>query len=85
MAVTAAPVTVATTATALNVQGGAQRLKLSNPAGQTVFLGPVGVTTATGYPLLASTVLPVDLAPGEVLYGIVAATTAIVSVLKTGA
>lgn len=85
MALTSGQVVVSTTATALNAAGSGQKLHLSNPAGQTVFLGNSAVTTTTGYALAASTTRDIEIGPGEVLYGIVAATTATVSVLRTGA
>lgn len=85
MAVANAQVVVGTTATALNavsLTGG--YIFLANPAGQTVFIGGAGVTTATGVPMPASTTWPqLQLTAGEVLYGVVAATTATVGVLQT--
>lgn len=91
MAVTGAAVTVAVTATLLSgadgdaIQG--QSVMVTVPAaGQTVFLGGSGVTTATGYPVATGTSLPwpVALSVGEALYGIVAGTTQVVNVLRTG-
>lgn len=83
MAVSSAQVVVGTTATALNASSNqGQRIYLSNPAGQTVFLGDSTVTTTTGYGLLASTTIKIDVDPYEVVYGIVAGTTATVGVLR---
>lgn len=91
MAITSASVTVTTTATLLSgadtdtVAG--QTVFITVPAaGQTVFVGPSGVTTATGYPVATGTSFPwpLELGGGEALFGIVAATTQAVSVLRTG-
>ena len=51
----------------------------------TVYLGGTTVTTASGYGLAPGASLAVDLAPGEGLYAIVAATTTSVHCLYQGA
>lgn len=87
MAVSAAQVTVTTSATALNTAStSGQWLVIANQAGAAVFLGPSNVTTATGLSVAASSTLAttVFLAPGEVLYGIVTTGTQVVHVLRTG-
>lgn len=95
MAVNAASVTVATTVTQLTTTdpgyGGTgthpdgQSIVIKVPAGgQVVYLGGPAVTSASGYPLAAGESFTADLAPGDVLFGIVAATTQVVNVLRTG-
>lgn len=86
MAVTVAPVTVATTPTAIHTPAGddasGAEVVVKNTGGQDVFLGPSTVTTANGFPLAAGATSPtLTLSVGEALYGIVAATTATVRVL----
>lgn len=62
-----------------------ERVIVNNTSAAIVFLGPVGVTTATGYSLAAGAVSPeLILGPGEAVYGIVVASTSVVSVLRTG-
>lgn len=87
MATKNAQVTVGTTATLL-VAGDAdgQFVALNNISAQDVYVGDSGVTTANGYKVATGTDLPVmPLPSGETLYGIVAATTSVVCVLRTGA
>ena len=89
MTVLAASVTVATTATLLSSSTDdsayGHSLLVKVPAGgQTVFLGGSDVTSAAGYPLAAGESCAFDLGSGDVLYGIVAATTQALSVLRTG-
>lgn len=84
MAVSAARVSVTTTATALNAASSyPQRLLLKNSATNIVNLGTTTVSTANGYQLAADGLLAVELQPGEVLYGI-AGTTQVVEVLRSG-
>lgn len=52
------------------------RLTVQAPA-ETLFVGPAGVTTGTGFPVAANTLFTVDLAPGERLFGIIAGVTAV--------
>lgn len=86
MAVTSAQVSVGTTATALNTAGtSGQRLVVSNAGTNDVLLGPSGVTTVTGLALAATDgPIVIELAPGEVLFGIVATGTETVQVLRSG-
>lgn len=89
MSIEAAAVTVATTATALNAAEGAQSdrvsLLVSNVGSATVYLGPSGVTTSSGVPLAAGASVSInDLDPAERVYGIVAASTNEVRVLRQG-
>lgn len=86
MAFASATVSVATTATALHASDAdGQSLLVSNVGAATVYLGPAGVTTATGLPLAAGASVSINsLVGGEVLYGIVAASTNEVRVLRQG-
>jgi hypothetical protein len=90
MAVQSASVTVATTATALNVAETGASDKVSVfvriPSGSvTVYIGGSDVTTSNGVPFVASESVSIpDLANGEVVYACVAAATQAVSVLRTG-
>lgn len=89
MSIESAAVTVETTATALNAAEsvGSDRVSLlvSNVGAATVYLGPAGVTTSTGVPLAAGASLSInDLEPAERVYGIVAASTNVVRVLRKG-
>ena len=90
MSVTAAQVSVATSATALNAVDSDDSPFNSNlfrnkHATASVFLGPSTVTTANGFELAAGEAVSVDLRGGEILYGIVATGTATVHVLRAGA
>jgi hypothetical protein len=69
VAFASAPVTVATTATALHASDAdGQSLLVSNVGAATVYLGPAGVTTSTGVPLAANASVSINgLAGGEVL------------------
>lgn len=63
---------------------GPSRLTVQAPA-ETLFVGPAGVTTDTGFPVAANTLFTVDLAPGEQLYGIIAGAAAqTVKVFRSG-
>lgn len=65
---------------------GTRRALIKNPtATASVFLGPSGVSTATGFQWdVADGPLEVELEPGESLYGIVAATAQTLHVLAQG-
>lgn len=88
MALQAAVVAVGTSATRLDAAdvGGdaASRIRIKNThATNTLFLGPAGVTTATGYVLAVNETVEFELRGDDALYGIaVAASTA--SVVRTG-
>lgn len=89
MAVTSAQVSVGTTATELSAADTdtrlGQTLIVKNASAATaVFLGGSGVTTSTGLSLAAAATVTVELGQGEELYGIVAAATETVHVLRTG-
>lgn len=86
MALNSRAVSVTTSATRLDTVDSAnvsnQSASVYNAGSATVYLGPAGVTTATGYPLTAGEHFAVDLGEFEVLYGIVATGTAEVRVLE---
>jgi len=88
MAVSAAVVSVGTSATLLTVTETDQlprfTVALYNAGAATVYVGAAGVTTSTGFPLAAAGTLSIDLDRGEVLYGIVTASTCSVNVLSQG-
>lgn len=90
MAVLAASITVGVTATELSgpdaggVTSGQSVLVKVPAGGQTVFLGGAGVTATSGFPVAAGESAAFDLGPGDVLFGIVAATTQAVNVLRSG-
>lgn len=80
----AAQVTVATTATLLAAANPNRKfLSISNNGGATVFLGASNVLTTTGHLLLTANTITLD---GSIttaaIYGIVAASTNVVSVLE---
>lgn len=82
MAVSAARVTVATSAVALNTAGpGGNTLVIKNGAA-VISLGPSTVTTGTGFDVAAAATVTVDLDAGDVLFAI-CATTSDVQVLRT--
>lgn len=57
-------------------------IKLPSTAGASVFLGGADVTTATGYELGVGEIIDVSLIDGDTVYGIVAAATEDVHVLR---
>ena len=63
---------------------GSSLLIRNRDASASVFLGASGVTTGTGYELLAGESLPLDMGRGESLYGICAAGTVSCHVLEVG-
>lgn len=95
MAVSAAPVTVATTATLLSGTDSGYGGTGAHPdgmsvlvkvptGGSTVYVGASDVTTATGYPVAAGEAIAFDLGKNDALYGRVASGTQAVNVLRTG-
>jgi hypothetical protein len=89
MAIETAAVTVATTATALATGGGEGRgavtvitVKPAAAGSAEVYLGPAGVTTATGLPLGAG--ISFGLTAADALFGIVATGTVAVRVMEHG-
>jgi hypothetical protein len=83
-------VSVTTAATALNasLDGGkdGSSISIQNPSGgTTVYIGGSGVTTASyGFSLAAATTFTIELNQGETLFGIVAAGTQNLAVLRQG-
>lgn len=89
MALVHGVVTVGTTATLLSaVEAGrdGQTVLVQNPTGgANVFLGGAGVTTTSfGFLITAGSAFAIDLQIGESLFGVVAASTQSVSVLRQG-
>lgn len=89
MAITAARVTVSTTAVALNVAEAdvvsGSVLVLKNTSANAADLGPAGVTAAAGFDLAAGATVTVELAAGDQLFAIrSAAADAVITVLRIG-
>lgn len=91
MAVRHGLVSVGTTATSLasgtSVGRSGQTVLVQNPSGgANVYIGGAGVTTASyGYLLTGGSAFAIELADGEVVYGVVASSTQSVAVLRQGA
>lgn len=85
MAVSAARVTVSTTAVALNTASTAgQTLVLKNTSANAADLGASTVAAGAGFDLAASATVTVELAAGDVLFAIrSAAADATIAVLRT--
>jgi hypothetical protein len=85
MSVTAARVTVSTSAVALNTAGTAGiSLLLKNTSANAADLGPSTVTAGAGFDLAAGASVVVGLDPGDVLFAIrSAAVDATIAVLRT--
>jgi hypothetical protein len=88
MAVGSAQVAVSTTAVQLTAAESDSRVGESvavtnTHASATVYLGGAGVTSSTGFPLVAGGSLSVDLDGTETLYGITASGSVTVGVLRT--
>lgn len=79
-AVGIARITVATTATLIYTAplSGTGRVLVRNPSTVSVYVGPAGVTTGTGFEIVAGDSLGINLSYGDTLYGIVAASTQVV-------
>lgn len=83
-AITAARVTVATTATLIYTAAtGGSTVLIRNAGSASVFLGPSGVTTAVGFELLAGDAVTLPVGPSDTVYGIVASGTVVVHTLET--
>lgn len=89
MAITAARVTVSTSAVALNpaetdtVSG--SLLVLKNTSANAADLGPATVAATTGLDLAGGATITIDMPPGEVLYAIRSAgADAVINVLRIG-
>ena len=87
MAISAARVTVSTTAVALNTANntsGSTMIVKNTDATNGVDLGPAGVTAGAGFSLTLGQTVTVQLSPGDVLFAIrSAAADVVLSVLRT--
>jgi hypothetical protein len=83
-ALTAARVTVASTATLVSTGSttGGSSVLIRNAGAASVYLGAVAVTTATGFELPAGDAITVPLGPSEPVYGIVTTGTVVVHKLE---
>lgn len=79
-AVAISRVTVGTSATLIFTAppAGVARILIRNPSTVSVYVGPAGVTTATGFEIAAGDSLGVNLSYGDPIYGVVAAATQVV-------
>ena len=89
MAISAQRLTISTTPVALNTDSDTRSgctLVIKNTSANAADLGPAGVTAGAGFDLAAgATTPPLELGPGEVLYGIrSAAADATLAVLRMG-
>lgn len=89
MAVVAERVDVGTSPTALNGSDGSdyrsgKSLLIRNRATVSIDVGGADVAATAGFELAAGESISIALEPGEVVYGIVAAATARVDVLRQG-
>jgi hypothetical protein len=77
-------ITVATTATLIFTAqpAGTSRVLIRNPSAVSVYVGPAGVTTATGFEIVAGDALGINLANGDTIYGVVAAATQVVYTIQ---
>ena len=83
MSINASSVTVTTSATALaSADSDQDEVAITNTGATDVYVGPSGVTTASGFPVAAGGSLSVTLPAGETIYGIVASGTEACRVLK---
>lgn len=82
MAVTSASTSVTTAATALNTAGDGGTLVIQNGA-TAMAIGPSTVTATTGPLLAAAAIIQIALKPGQVIYGITAASTSTVLTMQT--
>lgn len=87
MALLTRQVPVGTTAVELTsrpVTDPSNSIAVQAPAAATLWVGPAGVTAATGFPVAAGQTLALDLGPGERLYGILASGSGTAYALATG-
>lgn len=86
MAVVATTVNVTSTSIALSGTEGdynnGQTIQFTPPSA--IYVGPPGVTSATGYLLTAGVEYTYDLGSGDVLHGVTASGTVVVPVLRIG-
>jgi len=85
MALSTAQVAVSTTAVELTARAATDpRSSILVTPTVDLFVGPAGVTAATGYKVPAAGSVGLDLGPGERLYGITASGTGTAHVLRSG-
>lgn len=89
MAISTAQVAVSTTAVELTAgliesAGDKSAIAVQAPGGAILYVGQLGVTSATGFPIAAGSTVAFDLAYGERLYGILGAGTGTAYVIRTG-
>lgn len=79
-AVAVSRITVGTSATLIYTAplAGVARILIRNPSTVSVYVGPVGVTTATGFEIAAGDSVGINLGYGDPIYGVVAAATQVV-------
>lgn len=70
-------IVVGTTATLIFTAplAGNSRVLIRNPSAVSVYVGPSGVTTATGFEIAAGDSIGINLSYGDTIYGVVAAST----------
>ena len=85
MPIRSSVVSVGVVATLLSVGGSGDlhTVVIRNDSGVTVYVGGDDVTVANGFAIATAGSLTLDLANADAIYGIVAAATAAVQVLKT--
>ena len=84
MAVTAAQITVGTTRVTLAAGGNAAlAVTIRNAGANTIFLGPIGVTTSNGYGLVTAAVISLEIDANDTLYGVAAAAGETAEILRT--
>jgi hypothetical protein len=73
-------ITVGTSATLIFTAppAGVARVLIRNPGAVSVYVGPAGVTTATGFEIAAGDSVGLNLSYGDPIYGVVAAATQVV-------
>lgn len=88
MALQTAQVTVGTSAVLLAGTPGTDitgfSVMVKAPDAATLYVGPAGVTSSTGFPVPAGTSITGDLEAGEALYGVLASGSGTASVLRSG-
>lgn len=77
-------VTIATTATLIYTAplAGNSRVLVRNPSAVSVYVGPAGVLTTTGFEIAAGDSIGINLSYGDTLYGVVAAATQVVYTIQ---
>lgn len=89
MAISSAQVAVSTTATELTAgliesAGSRSSIAVQAPGALTLYIGPAGVTSTTGFAVQPGMTIAVDLEYAERLYGVLASGTGTAYVLRSG-